>query len=268
MCDNPYSILNVTKDDSFDTIKKAYRKLSLIYHPDKNNNPGSIDMFQKITDAYQMIVQRSMVPYENHNGQVSLLGKYDEEPVIDIDIHGETDVTLEQAYKGVSIPIIIRREIRQGKRVNIENVTIYLDIPQGVDNDEIVTCEGLGHVVRTSDRANETIGDVKIRIHLHNDTIFSRKGLDLIYRRNITLYEALNGVDMVIQHLDGRDLRIKSKENIMIKSDMSQRIKQYGMKRGYHVGDIVIQFVIVFPDKIQDDALQELSQVLKKYKIN
>ena len=268
MCDNPYSLLNVTKGDSVDTIKRAYRKLSLIYHPDKNSDPSSVETFRKINDAYRMIVENTMVPYENHNDQISLLGKCDEEPVVDIDIYGDTDVTLEQAYNGVSIPMIIRREIRQGNRLNIENVTIYLDIPQGIDNDEIITCDGLGHVIRTSDRTNEMMGDVKIRVHLHNDTIFSRKGLDLIYRRNITLYEALNGVDLVIHHLDGRDLRIKTKENIMIKPHMSQRIKQYGMKRGCRVGDIVIEFVIVFPDKIQDDALQELSQVLKKYKIN
>lgn len=45
-----YSILEVNKNATQDEIKKAYRKLALKYHPDKN--PGHEDTFIKIQEAY------------------------------------------------------------------------------------------------------------------------------------------------------------------------------------------------------------------------
>jgi DnaJ-class molecular chaperone len=48
-----YETLGVTVKSSSDDIKKAYRKLSLKYHPDKNN--GDSTMFKKINEAYQTL---------------------------------------------------------------------------------------------------------------------------------------------------------------------------------------------------------------------
>ena len=48
-----YSILGVEKKSSSAEIKKQYRKLSLQYHPDKNN--GDDSKFKEINEAYQTL---------------------------------------------------------------------------------------------------------------------------------------------------------------------------------------------------------------------
>ncbi len=70
---DPYQVLGVDRTSGMDEIKKAYRKLSRIYHPDANvNNPNKDQAevkFKEIQAAYQQIVD------EKENGGRSAYGQ-------------------------------------------------------------------------------------------------------------------------------------------------------------------------------------------------
>lgn len=53
---NFYEILGVRKSASRDEIKKAYKKLVIIYHPDKNKNFNSSKTFLEIQIAYETLI--------------------------------------------------------------------------------------------------------------------------------------------------------------------------------------------------------------------
>eukprot|EP00929_Paragymnodinium_shiwhaense_P028041 TRINITY_DN16331_c0_g1_i1.p1 TRINITY_DN16331_c0_g1~~TRINITY_DN16331_c0_g1_i1.p1 ORF type:complete len:384 (+),score=101.97 TRINITY_DN16331_c0_g1_i1:106-1257(+) len=50
-----YDILGVPKDSSEETVKKAYKKLALKLHPDKNQAPGAEEAFKKVSKAAQCL---------------------------------------------------------------------------------------------------------------------------------------------------------------------------------------------------------------------
>eukprot|EP00968_Pinguiococcus_pyrenoidosus_P028428 scaffold7845_cov239-Pinguiococcus_pyrenoidosus.AAC.2 len=50
-----YKVLGVSKQATQAQIKKAYHKLALKYHPDKNKAAGAAETFKKVNDAYQVV---------------------------------------------------------------------------------------------------------------------------------------------------------------------------------------------------------------------
>lgn len=50
-----YEILEVDKKASKEEIKSAYRRLAMLYHPDKNKLPEAEEMFKGIAEAYSVL---------------------------------------------------------------------------------------------------------------------------------------------------------------------------------------------------------------------
>ena len=66
-----YDILGVNRDASKQEIKKAYRKLALKYHPDKNPEKEAEEKFKEISEAYAILYddeKRQMYDQYGHAG--------------------------------------------------------------------------------------------------------------------------------------------------------------------------------------------------------
>jgi len=56
--DDPYIILGISSAATFKEIKKAYRKMSMKWHPDKNQDVDTTEKMQKIVAAYTILKKK------------------------------------------------------------------------------------------------------------------------------------------------------------------------------------------------------------------
>ena len=73
-----YEVLNVSRNAGEDEIKKAYRKLAIKYHPDKNpDNKAAEEKFKEATEAYEVLrdsEKRSRYDRFGHAGLEGMMG--------------------------------------------------------------------------------------------------------------------------------------------------------------------------------------------------
>jgi DnaJ-class molecular chaperone len=57
-----HGILRVRRDATLTEIKRAYRKLALQYHPDRNKAPDAAERFREISEAYAVLSGKEKAP--------------------------------------------------------------------------------------------------------------------------------------------------------------------------------------------------------------
>lgn len=243
-----YKILNVNEKSTMDEIKRNYRKLSLKYHPDKGGNKNK---FNEINNAYKYLTHekpnKSIIEIKDN---IEIIKSKKIQDILTYIL----EINIIDSYNGGIKHIDIERKMCEN---NIEKERIYVDIPKGIDNNEIIIIKDKGNL------NNETMcyGILKLFIKINNDSIFERNGMDLILLKSISLKDALCGFDFKINHLNSKQYNIKNYKNV-IKPEYEKKIKKLGMIRNENYGDLIIKFKIIFPDIIDDENIIKLQNIL------
>lgn len=287
---------NATESD----IKKAYRKLSMQHHPDRNK--GSLDSaekFKEINNAFSYLTNKNDEQQDelldnlfgagmpggpinandifqamfsngnlndifnnvndlNGNGGVHFKVFHNGFPANNFNkpppIMKNIDITFQQAYSGCSIPFNIERWIGQ-PNMNKETETIYVEIPPGIDNNEMIILRDRGNI------ANEHLkGDIKVFIKISNDTEFKREGIDIILEKTISIKDALCGFSFDFLHLSGKSYTLRNTK--VISPNTKTSIKNLGFKRNANIGNLDVIFKVQFPDELTDDVKKQLEKIL------
>ena len=307
-----YSILGINNSASTDEIKKAYRKLSMEYHPDRNNNNlEKSELFKKITESYKILSNE--VERKNYDLSLKFSGNIDIDPAMvmnmflnpqeinailneikngpimksmffpdnhstmqfgNMSTHKDSNhinesntkpetinkiinITLLEAYNGCKLPISITRWKIENNIKHEQTETIYIDIPKGIDDNELIVLKNKGHIINDSIK-----GDIEIKINVTNNTNFERIGIDLIYKKSISLKESFCGFSFDLKYIDGREFKINNEAGNVIPPDFRKIIPKLGMNRENDNGKLIIIFNIIYPKQLSIEQIDKLREIL------
>lgn len=146
----------------------------------------------------------------------------------------------------------------QGQGISTERKNIEINIPAGIDSNQVITVQGKGH----AGKRNTPPGDLYARVLVRQHAVFQRRNHDLIANVFIPITKAALGGDVEIQTIEKKPLLLK----IPAGTPNGKIFKISG--RGMPVlnrnqrGDMYINIEIKIPSKLsrrQKELLEELA---------
>ena len=283
-----YSILGITKSAGPDEIKKAYRKLALEYHPDRNKgNKASEEKFKEVTKAYEVLSdpQKKQTydqfgeaafeqgnpfsggqggpfsgfgqqggpfsyTYSSNNGNFDFGGFSDPFDIFEQFFGGASPFSRTQRRQTYSLTISFMEAVKgTQKRVNLGGETQTIKIPAGVDN---------GSTIR--------FGDADVVVEVTPDKRFQRQGYDIISNQEISFPQAALGDEINVETVEG-DVKIRIPAGTQPETLIRLRGKGVKMIRGSGHGDHYIRIKITIPKNLtgrQKELLKEFEEGKKK----
>lgn len=283
-----YEVLGVSKNASGDEIKRAYRKLALQYHPDRNKTKEAGEKFKEVTRAYEVLSdsQKKQAydqfghaafesgaagagqgPFGGFGGQ-QRGGQYGPFTYTyttsgdgaNFDFGGFSDPfeIFEQFFGGAS-PF----GSSQARRRPVYSLTI--DFMEAIDGAEKkVTIDGKSQTIKipkgVDDGSRIRFNDYDVVLQVHPDRKFQREGVNIVSEKEISFSQAALGDTVEVETVSGIvSLRIPSgtQPNTVIRL----RGKGAPFLRGSGRGDHYVRIKVTVPKNLsrkQRELLEEL----------
>jgi DnaJ-class molecular chaperone len=252
---DPYEILGVKRGDDPETIKSAYRKLAMEFHPDRN--PDGEEKFKEIQSAYDSITKVRPQSDEPPPGWNSDMHEQFErafrarfrQPQQNADFMVGWTISLTDAFTGCEI------------EVPLPNGTAYrVTVPKSIHHGQQIRIQGAGSHQNTSIRP----GDLYVVIHIQDDGKFERYGDHLVTRIEIDAIEAMVGTKVKVSTINEKILEI----TVPAGTQYAERLRVPG--HGMYVpgqperGDLLAVVAITIPKKITEKHVPMLETLVAK----
>lgn len=258
-----YSTLGVSKNATPDEIKKAYRKLANIHHPDKGGDNAA---FQKLQEAYSTLSDpQKKAQYDNPQPQMHGFhpngggfnfhfgDHFGGAPFQDImnemfrrqqpnqkpTYRTRIDVTLQEVYNGTNK--ILELNAPEGKKV------IDIQVPKGINSNEQVRYDNI-----------IDSGVLLVEFNILPDLRFDRRGTDLYCNHSISVLDLVAGTTISFTTINGKELNVQIKPKTQPTSQI--KITGFGMplKNSEHYGDQYILLKPFVPDNIDQEIIDSI----------
>ena len=285
-----YEILGVNRGATAEEIKKAYRKLAVQYHPDKN--PGdkvAEEKFKEASNAYSVLSdpeKRRVYDTRGHAG-VEGMGFEGYTTMDDIfrnlnlddifgrggfggfggfgdafgDAFGHRRTTAPTRGRDVRMNLSIPfadAVLGAKKEVTVQGKRITLTIPPGIQDGKTLRIRGYGESLGAG-----TSGDLLVTVSVQSHSTLTREGADLLTDATISITTAALGGSIRVETLTGDvDLKVPSG------AQPGQQLRLRG--RGAtdasgRKGDLRVRLVVEVPKSLsrkQRNLLKELDKTL------
>lgn len=284
-----YELLGVEVTADENEIKRAYRKLALKWHPDKNpGNAEAAEMFKNVGEAYEVLSDEKKRSMYDKLGKKGLQeggggeGFHDAADIFSMffgggprtrgepkprDIVHELVVSLEDFYHGKSKKIAVTRdrvEREASGRVRIvkERKVLEVHIEKGMKKGEVLRFAGEG-----DQHPNiKALGDIVIVLGQKPHDMFRRAGKHLMLNHTISLQEALCGFELPIEHLDRRMLLVKVPAGQVLDPNHAWVVHREGMPvagtGGVERGNLIMHFEVEFPATLTPAQVEVVAAAL------
>jgi len=280
-----YQALGVTKSATPEEIKKAYRKLALQYHPDRNKGKDAETKFKEVTKAYEVLSdpQKKQTydqfghaafeqgagqgPFGGAGGPFGGFGQQQGGPFsytyttggdggAGFDFGGFTDPfeIFEQFFGGANP---FGRQRRQSYSLTID----FLEAVHGTTKK--VSIGGKSQAIKIPKGVDEgsriRFGDYDVVISVNSDRRFQREGVDIIGIKEISFAQAALGGEVNIETIDG-DLKLKIPGGTQPGTAIRLRGRGVPHLHGSGRGDHYIRIKVTVPKHLtgkQKDLLRE-----------